>query len=211
MPEAAAQTPTAGTPATLVTPPAGGDAAKPEVTSIITAPTDGADKKPDAKPGGDPAAKPDDKPYALEVPKELAEHLDKAGLEKFTAFAKETGISLEHANKLLKFDLERRAAHVKSQDESVGLQSKAWLDEVTKDKELGGEKLKETLASVGRAYTKYGPKGLGEELKALGMENHPGLVRWANAVGADLAEDTGGLPGGGGGGAARRESIYDPH
>lgn len=212
MSEAAAQKPVIGT----ETPAggAGGEAkpdAKPEATSIIAAAGEDAVKpdaaaKPDgAKPDGE-AAKPDDKPFAIDVPKDLEKFVNKDGLEKFAAFAKQEGLTVEQANKLAKYDLERS----KAQEESVAQTSAKWLDEIKKDPELGGDKFDATRANVSRTFTRFGGPTLTTELDAMGMGNHPGLVRFANAVGAVLAEDIGSIPGAGGGSGAKRESIYDP-
>jgi hypothetical protein len=205
-------TETPSTPATD-TPAAGGGAAaktgaESTPTSIMGASDEGADKsKADAKAGGEGDAKPDDKPYALEVPKELEQHVDKAVLEKFTAFAKAEGLTAEHASKALKFHLEHTAAATKSQYEAVDKQAKAWLDEVKADKELGGAKFDETKADVGRALTKFADKSLREELDAMGISNHPGLVRMMAKVGAMLREDSGGIPGAGAGRARTTEWL----
>ncbi len=164
----------------------------------------GDEKKPEAKADGD-------KPYAIEVPKELEEHVDKAGLEKFSAWAKAEGFTLEQANKLAKYDLERRAAAVAAETETVVNQDKAWLAEVTADKDIGGDKMPVTKANMDRAVVKFGPPGMGKRLELLGMGNHPDIVKFTSAVGAALAEDNGQLPGASGGGQQqRRESIYDP-
>lgn len=109
---------------------------------------------------------------------------DEKSLAEFTKFAKELKLSPESAQKLV--DL--RSAAVVAAKEQHTATVKGWADEVKADKELGGDKLQETLAVAKKAID-LGPPELKELLETSGMGNHPAVVKWAHAVGKALSED----------------------
>lgn len=157
----------------------------------------GADAKPvDATP--DPAAKPaegdkpaDDKPaaepeYKFE-PLEGVE-FDTPHLEKFTALAKELKLPPADAQKIVTLASEMELARAAEHATTV----KGWLDAVKTDKELGGDKLAENLATARKTFSLL-PAEQAAELKGLlnqtGLEAHPAFFRLFHAVGKALSED----------------------
>jgi hypothetical protein len=66
----------------------------------------------------------------------------------------------------------------------------SWRQEVEKDPELGGKNMDQTRAWLNNAITRYGSKELQAELKSLGLDNNPHLVRFVAKVGKAMAEDT---------------------
>lgn len=66
----------------------------------------------------------------------------------------------------------------------------AWKAEVEQDKEIGGDKLPENLATARRAIDVYGGESEAlEKLLASPFGSHPEVVRFLVAVGKDVSED----------------------
>lgn len=110
---------------------------------------------------------------------------DAKAIEEFTKFAKELKLTPENAQKLV--DL--RSAAVLAAKEGHAAMVAGWAAEVKADKELGGDKLPESLAIAKKAID-LGPPELKELLESSGMGNHPAVFKWAHAVGKALSEDT---------------------
>ena len=170
-----------------------------EVKSLLGA-TPETETKTEAKTEGATEKKDDAQPYAPEVPKELEDFADKGMLEKFAALANEKKLAPDVANAIVKMSLENAAEQRKSQDKHVADVQSQWLDQVKADKELGGAKLPETVADIGRAFAAAGPVGKAAQkvLEESGLTNNPDLVRFVKFFGEKLREDTGQIPGAGG-------------
>lgn len=110
---------------------------------------------------------------------------DQKALDEFTKVAKELKLSPESAQKLV--DL-RSAAVQAAKDQHVAT-VKGWADEVKADKDLGGDKLPESLAVAKKAID-LGPPELKALLEESGLGNHLAVFKWAHAVGKALSEDT---------------------
>lgn len=110
---------------------------------------------------------------------------DQKTLDEFTKVAKELKLSPENAQKLV--DL--RSAAVVAAKEQHAATVKGWADEVKADKDLGGDKLPESLATAKKAID-LGPPELKALLEESGLGNHPAVFKWAHAVGKALSEDT---------------------
>lgn len=147
-----------------------------EGTSTAVAPA--TEAKPDATKAAEAEVK-----YEFKMPDGV--DADEKTLTEFTKFAKELKLSPENAQKLV--DL--RSAAVVAAKEQHTATVKGWADEVKADKELGGDKLADTLAIAKKAID-LGPPELKELLETSGMGNHPAVVKWAHTVGKALSEDT---------------------
>lgn len=64
-----------------------------------------------------------------------------------------------------------------------------WAEKAKADKEIGGDKWDDTVASAARAMDKLGSPELREYLNASGGGNHPALIKFASKVGALISED----------------------
>lgn len=120
--------------------------------------------------------------YEFDVPEGMefkAEQVD-----EFKAVAKEAKLSPENAKKFMDLAVKREQARIEQHQQMV----KDWTDQVKADKELGGDKLAETL-SIAKKAVALGPPELKEVLNASGLSNHPAMVRWAFAIGKALSED----------------------
>lgn len=110
--------------------------------------------------------------------------LDKASTDEFVALAKELKLPADKAQAVVDIAIKREAARTEAFVKQVG----EWEASVKTDKELGGDKLPETLA-VCRKAIDLGPPELRELLNSTKMGSHPAVVKWAYAVGKALSED----------------------
>lgn len=105
------------------------------------------DKKP--SDGQTPPATPDDTQkivpdeYELSVPENSL--LSSARVEKLQQYAKEKGLSKDDAQALLNREHDALSGYVNDQHQSLKKLSDQWVNESMSDKELGGEKFKETV------------------------------------------------------------------
>lgn len=123
-----------------------------------------------------------DKPYEFKLPEGI--EVDSAEAESFSAIAKELKLPQEAAQKIVDFAVAREAKMIETRNAAVA----AWAESVKTDKDIGGDKLAENLATARKAID-LGPPELKELLNASGFGNHPAIVKWAVAVGKALSED----------------------
>lgn len=64
----------------------------------------------------------------------------------------------------------------------------SWRQEIEKDAEIGGAKLPETTAAIGRVMEKYGSSEAREAFNTTGAGNNPHIVRMLAKMAADLNE-----------------------
>lgn len=121
--------------------------------------------------------------YEFKMPEGI--EMDQAAAEAFIPIAKELGLSQEQAQKIV--DIQAQA--VQRQTEAW-LQTQAqWADEVRGDKEIGGDRLNESLAQAKRAIDFIGDPALTKLLNETGYGNHPVLVKAFVKIGKQLAPD----------------------
>ena len=109
---------------------------------------------------------------------------DKTSTEEFVAIAKELKLPKEQAQKVVDLAIKRETARA----EAFNAQVQGWEATVKADKELGGDKLPETLATCRKAID-LGPPELKDLLSSTKMGSHPAVVKWTYAVGKALSED----------------------
>jgi hypothetical protein len=110
--------------------------------------------------------------------------LDKASTEEFVAIAKELKLPKDAAQKVVDLAVKREQSRMEAHLATVA----EWGEQVKADKELGGDKLQETLAIASKALA-LGPPELKGLLNDSGLGSHPLVVKWAHAVGKALSED----------------------
>jgi hypothetical protein len=120
--------------------------------------------------------------YEFSLPEGI--EADDASKEEFVAIAKELKLPKEAAQKVVDLAIKREQART----EAFAKQVQGWEDSVKSDKELGGDKLPETLATCRKAID-LGPPELRDLLSSTKMGSHPAVVKWAYAVGKALSED----------------------
>jgi hypothetical protein len=119
----------------------------------------------------------------------------KTDAEKIAAFARQQGFTAEQAAALVKQHEELAGGVVARQQQFLTDQAAKWKTEVESDKDLGGANLPVTQANLKRVMDRFAPgdqHALREILNTTGYGNHPVWVRFVNAIGKAMAEDTSG-------------------
>lgn len=160
-------------------------------TAVIDAPPADATAvaPPVAPPAAAPAAAPAAQaPAAAEVAYEFKApdgmELDKDATTAFTAIAKDLKLAPDAAQKVVDIAVGMQQRAVEAHTKQVA----EWADQVKADKELGGDKLPQTLATAQKAMA-LGPPELKQLLNDSGLGNHPAVVRFMFTVGKALSED----------------------
>lgn len=125
-------------------------------------------------------------------------------IEETKTLAKELGLSQEKAQKLAdllaKTSTAADAEFAKRQADAVKGVVGGWVDEVRKDKEIGGEKLQENLAKARAAMDATATPELRALLKGSGLGNNVHVIRHflrlAPMVSQDRTMQAGAQPGG---------------
>jgi len=154
----------------------------------------------DAKPAGEGAVNADttakddagkgdgakaDEPIAYEFKSPEGVDLDTASVDEFKAIAAELKLPADAAQKVVDLAIKREQARA----EAFADQVQAWGDEVKADKEIGGAKLDENLATARKAVDQFGTPELKSLLNSTGMGNHPEVVRMMVKIGKAISED----------------------
>lgn len=132
--------------------------------------------------------------YDLKLPKDSK--LDGKVIEDVATFAKANGLTNDKAQAILERENSRFAAYVEQSQtqlkQQIEAEQKAWIDEITNDKEIGGDKLPKTMELTKRFVEKVAPKGMIELLDETGLGNNPMFVRFVmNTIKAgNFKEDT---------------------
>lgn len=115
--------------------------------------------------------------------------VDAESLKPATELFAESGLSQDQAQKFIDLAMAREtaAAH-KSVQAFVDLQNQ-WVSEIKADPDIGGDRLKSSLASANRAIDRLNVPGLREALNFTGAGNHPAIVKAFVRLGQMIAED----------------------
>jgi hypothetical protein len=147
---------------------------------------------------GDEPAVPES--YDLKLPENAL--LDAKALEGATEFAKELGLSNEQAQKLLERDNATVQSFVEATQVKQQEQVQAWEEELSADKEFGGDHLDESLEHAKSVLKRFddADQGLLELLNSNGYGSNPRVVKVLARIGKAMAGDqllTGNAPSGG--------------
>jgi len=124
--------------------------------------------------------------YEFKLPEGVA--LDQATLDAATPVFKDLGLSQEQAQKLVDFQASREAARAQEQVKAWNDMVSAWEGEVKADKEIGGAKLEENVASAKIALDTFGTPALRDALNKFGWGSHPEMVKFMVKVGSAMKE-----------------------
>lgn len=114
---------------------------------------------------------------------------DPESLKPATELFAETGLSQEQAQKFIDLAVAREtAAASRSVQAFVDLQNQ-WVSEIKADPDIGGDRLKASLASASRAIDRLDVPGLREALNFTGAGNHPAVVKAFVRLGQMISED----------------------
>ena len=114
-------------------------------------------------------------------------NLSSSRLDEIATTSREQGLSNEDAQKRVTADESLITTYLETKETEASATHEQWVEEITKDPELGGEHLKETQELNKRVVDKLGNEGLAEMLSLSGLDKHPDWVRFANKVGKSLS------------------------
>lgn len=145
-----------------------------------------------AEPADAEESKPDaEQPYELTTP-EGVDAFDSEVLGVFSEVARELELPLEAAQKVL--DKVGPAIQARAIERQQQIRTEL-ADAARADKEIGGDKLADTVATAQKALDRFGSDALRSWLDESGAGNHPEIIRAFAAVGRAISED-GFVPGG---------------
>lgn len=108
--------------------------------------------------------------------------------EQFTAYAKDLKLPQDKAQAVVDMGVRLVESFQSKQAEAFQQQQATWRNEVTADKEIGGDKLEENLGYAARALDTFAPD-LRQVLNDTGLGNHPAFVRAFVKIGKAISED----------------------
>jgi hypothetical protein len=115
---------------------------------------------------------------------------DEVVFSEFSEIAKETGLSKEQGEKLLDVGVKLQQRIMEQHIESLEKQASEWAEEIRNDKEIG-QNLDENLSYAKKAMETYFGAEVQDKLEAMGVINHPDLIRGLVKIGKTLREDSG--------------------
>lgn len=121
--------------------------------------------------------------YELKMPEGL--EIDTDAQAELVAYATERKLSPEDTQKLADIG----AKMVQKMQAGFEKTSNDWRAAVEADKEIGGDKLAESLALAKKARDTFGTPELTEYLDQTKLGNHPALVKFFVKAGKSIAED----------------------
>lgn len=133
----------------------------------------------------------DTKPAQAEAPESYefvmpeGVELDEKSAVEFSEIAKELKLPQEQAQKIV--DL--YAKRVQGQVDAHRTLVEGWATSVKTDKEIGGDKLPESLAVAKKSLETFGTQELKNLLNTSGLGNHPEVVKLMYRVGKAISED----------------------
>lgn len=129
---------------------------------------------------------------SLEMPEGM--ELDKDLTSEFSKVAKEMNLSQANAEKMMALGVKLATKSgnafndfIKEKHEE---QIKAYSTLLNTDKEIGGAKLKQSLADANVAYNQFVSAEASELLANTGLNKHPAIVKVFMKIGQELKEDT---------------------
>ena len=111
-------------------------------------------------------------------------------LGEFSAVAKELGLSQEEATKVAEIGAKMATNFNVQQEQALARQATEWADAVTADKDIGGDKLPETLAIAKKALADLGTPELKDLLEKSKFGNHPEVIRFMAKAGKAISQDS---------------------
>lgn len=131
-------------------------------------------------------AKPEGAPEKYEFKPAEGFDFDPRTLTAFSEVAKDLNLPQESAQKILDKIAPAMAEKQRAQIEEIRTE---WEDSARADKEFGGDKLEESLASAKKALDAFGTPELRTLLNDSGLGNHPDVIRFMVRAGKAISED----------------------
>lgn len=121
--------------------------------------------------------------------------VDEPMAKEFTEWAKANGFTKTQAQQAADLHLKTLGVFAQKLQADAQAQVKAWGEEILNDKDLGGAKVQETVATAEKffALAKTVPgvniERLQGDMVRTGMANHPDLIRVARFIGQHVGDD----------------------
>ena len=166
----------------------------PAVVAPETAPAPAETKPADPSPA--PEAAPAEvipEKYELKLPDGAV--LDPSHVEQVAAYAKEHKLTQKEAEAVLLRDSNLVSEFTQRKTEEYKKTVESWAEAAQADKEIGGDKFKQTVELSHRVIQKINPALL-PELDATGFGNHPEVIRFFSRIAPLFNDDTIINPGG---------------
>lgn len=135
----------------------------------------------------DPQKQTPPEEYELELPE--GSHLQPMDLEEVASFAKEHKLSQEQAQALVVQRDKVINNYIQMTNDKWTEQTKTWVENIKKDREMGGEAFEANAELAKRVIARFGSQELRKALTDTGLGNHPELVRFVINVGKTMSED----------------------
>jgi hypothetical protein len=163
-----------------------------------TSDTQAAGDKPaaEAKPADQQSAKPDEQANPAGAPEKyeafkLADGAltadEVAAVEKL---ARDLNLPQDAAQKLAETRAADKAAFNQQMQQTLSDKRAEWVDAVKADKDIGGDKLPESLAVAKKGLQFADPQGtVAKLLESTGFGDHPDVIRLFHRIGTQISED----------------------
>ena len=116
--------------------------------------------------------------------------LDDVSSEAFMGLAKEHSLSKAAVQELINLDAERTGRLMQEMNDQHQAQVDQWSADTRADKEIGGTKLDDSLATAAKAVDAFGKDlGLKELFNQTGLGDHPAIIKVFTRIGKAISED----------------------
>lgn len=107
----------------------------------------------------------------------------------FEDLVKTVGLNKEQAQKLVELGMNQSQQIIAAQDAKKAAEVAQWEASTKADKELGGDRLTETLSVAGKALEQFTTPEFKQLLNQTGIGNHPEMIRMFYKIGQSISED----------------------
>jgi len=148
------------------------------------------------EPAAEPAVDPVKEPAKAGAPEAYEDFKLPEGVElapetatELKSLAKELGLTQEQAQKLADLGGKQAQALAGQHQQMLEQLGKDWETAARADKDIGGDKLPESLATAKRALTQFGSPALTQLLEESRLGSHPEVIRMLAKIGKAVGED----------------------
>lgn len=125
--------------------------------------------------------------YELKLPEKTV--LDAKRTEDVAAFAKANGLTNETAQAILDREHSLLSSKVEADSKAWKETTDGWAKQAAEDKEIGGAKLKESLALTKQVITKFGGADFLKLVDENYMISHPDFLKMMVRIGSGMSSD----------------------
>lgn len=121
--------------------------------------------------------------YEFQMPEGV--ELDKAAHDEFSAVAKELKLDQATAQKFADVGIKM----AQRQQEIFETTKATWAEQARTDKDIGGDKFEQNLASAVKTLNTFGSQELKDVLNTSGLGNHPAVIKFLVNASKAISED----------------------